>query len=113
MISEMTQFTFWSKLESCTFLCKMYRVHSSSEIRIPSIFKSTLYNLYQKLVTRNFCNKLGVHKLVYTQMYRRELSIGVKLPYTIDVKPTTRIFVMKKLHGIQVQVHELKQISLR
>ena len=52
MISKMTQFAFLSKLKSCSFCTKMYRVHSIRDISL--IYP---YNLYQQFSNADCCTK--------------------------------------------------------
>ena len=112
----MTQFAFLSKLKSCTFCTKLYRVHSISDISL--IYPSapcTIWtsNLQMLIVVRNEQYKNSCS----TQMYRGELSIVVKLTYTIDSKSTKRIFVVKKracatrLTQITTNIHSLHPSS--
>ena len=95
MISDMTQFAFLSKLKSCTFRTKLYRVHSIRDISLiypsaPCTICTSNLRMLIVVLNEQYKNSCSTH------MYRERLSIVVKLAYTIDSNSTTRIFVVKK-----------------
>ena len=95
MISDITQFAFLSKLKSCTFCTKLYRVNSISEISLiypsaPCTICTSNSRMLINVLNEQYKNSCS------TQMYRGGLSIVVKVGYTIDSTSTTRIFVVNK-----------------